>query len=185
VIQFVEITAGGIGRDAMELLRKIKAAQYVAAHPGEVCPAKWEEGEKTLKPRRSTWSARSKALRLVRGPFRSRRRRRSLRQPPEPAATPTFPEIFRARFLTPGAARLAVGARHVGRWSEDPAESLSAEPAPADRRWSPRWARARAPRTCWRCWKSVAGTSDKVSLNLAGDDARKPSFAITRAVGDA
>lgn len=49
-IQIVEITAGGIGRDAKELLRKIKAAQYVAAHPGEVCPAKWHEGEKTLAP---------------------------------------------------------------------------------------------------------------------------------------
>lgn len=49
-IQIVEITAGGIGRDASELLRKVKAAQYVASHPGEVCPAKWQEGEKTLKP---------------------------------------------------------------------------------------------------------------------------------------
>ena len=49
-IQIVEITAGGIGRDAKELLRKVKAAQYVAAHPGEVCPAKWQEGEKTLAP---------------------------------------------------------------------------------------------------------------------------------------
>ena len=49
-IQIVEITAGGIGRDAAELLRKVKAAQYVASHPGEVCPAKWEEGEATLKP---------------------------------------------------------------------------------------------------------------------------------------
>ena len=50
VIQIVEITAGGIGRDASELLRKVKAAQYVAAHPGEVCPAKWKEGEATLAP---------------------------------------------------------------------------------------------------------------------------------------
>jgi peroxiredoxin (alkyl hydroperoxide reductase subunit C) len=49
-IQVVEITAGGIGRDAADLLRKVKAAQYVAAHPGEVCPAKWKEGEKTLAP---------------------------------------------------------------------------------------------------------------------------------------
>ena len=32
------------------LVRKLKAAQYVAAHPGEVCPAKWEEGEATLAP---------------------------------------------------------------------------------------------------------------------------------------
>jgi peroxiredoxin (alkyl hydroperoxide reductase subunit C) len=49
-IQIVEITAGGIGRDASELLRKVKAAQYVASHPGEVCPAAWKEGEKTLAP---------------------------------------------------------------------------------------------------------------------------------------
>ena len=50
VIQAMEITAEGIGRDAGDLLRKVKAAQYVAAHPGEVCPAKWKEGDKTLKP---------------------------------------------------------------------------------------------------------------------------------------
>ena len=49
-IQIVEITAGGIGRDAAELMRKVKAAQYVASHPGEVCPAKWKEGEATLAP---------------------------------------------------------------------------------------------------------------------------------------
>ena len=49
-IQIVEINAGGVGRDASELLRKIKAAQYVAAHPGEVCPAKWKEGDSTLAP---------------------------------------------------------------------------------------------------------------------------------------
>jgi len=49
-IQIVEVTAGGIGRDASELLRKVKAAQYVASHPGEVCPAKWKEGDKTLAP---------------------------------------------------------------------------------------------------------------------------------------
>ena len=49
-IQIIEINASGIGRDAAELLRKIKAAQYVAAHPGEVCPAKWKEGEATLAP---------------------------------------------------------------------------------------------------------------------------------------
>ncbi|MCB6182870.1 peroxiredoxin [Leeia sp. TBRC 13508] len=49
-IQIVEINAGGVGRDASELLRKVKAAQYVAAHPGEVCPAKWKEGDATLAP---------------------------------------------------------------------------------------------------------------------------------------
>ena len=50
VIQFMEITSEGVGRNATELLRKVKAAQYVAAHPGEVCLAKWEEGEETLAP---------------------------------------------------------------------------------------------------------------------------------------
>ena len=50
VIQAIEVTAEGIGRDASDLVRKIKAAQYVAAHPGEVCPAKWQEGDATLAP---------------------------------------------------------------------------------------------------------------------------------------
>jgi len=50
VIQTVEITADGIGRDASTLIDKIKAAQYVRNHPGEVCPAKWKEGAETLKP---------------------------------------------------------------------------------------------------------------------------------------
>jgi peroxiredoxin (alkyl hydroperoxide reductase subunit C) len=50
IIQAVEVTAEGIGRNAEEMMRKVKAAQYVAAHPGEVCPAKWKEGEATLAP---------------------------------------------------------------------------------------------------------------------------------------
>ena len=50
VIQLVEITPEGVGRNAAELLRKVKALQYWAAHPGEVCPAKWEEGAETLAP---------------------------------------------------------------------------------------------------------------------------------------
>jgi peroxiredoxin (alkyl hydroperoxide reductase subunit C) len=49
-IQIMEVTSEGVGRNAAELVRKIKAAQYVAAHPGEVCPAKWEEGSATLAP---------------------------------------------------------------------------------------------------------------------------------------
>ena len=50
VIQLVEINAGGVGRNAVALLRKIKAAQYVRSNPNEVCPAKWEEGDTTLAP---------------------------------------------------------------------------------------------------------------------------------------
>ena len=49
-IKVMEVHDNGIGRDATELLRKVRAAQYVAAHPGEVCPAKWEEGAATLTP---------------------------------------------------------------------------------------------------------------------------------------
>lgn len=50
IVQSVEINAGSIGRDAAILVGKIKAAQYVRNHPGEVCPAKWKEGSATLKP---------------------------------------------------------------------------------------------------------------------------------------
>ena len=49
-IKIAEIHDLGIGRDAKELVRKIQAAQYVASHPGEVCPAKWTPGEATLAP---------------------------------------------------------------------------------------------------------------------------------------
>jgi len=49
-IKVCEIHDLGIGRDAAELLRKVKAAQYIESHPGEVCPAKWKEGDATLKP---------------------------------------------------------------------------------------------------------------------------------------
>ncbi|MDY7096662.1 MAG: alkyl hydroperoxide reductase subunit C [Pseudomonadota bacterium] len=50
VIQIMEITSEGVGRNANELTRKIKAAQYVRANPGQVCPAAWEEGSETLAP---------------------------------------------------------------------------------------------------------------------------------------
>ena len=50
VIQIVEVNCGGVGRDAKELLRKVKAAKYTREHPGEVCPAKWQEGSATLAP---------------------------------------------------------------------------------------------------------------------------------------
>lgn len=50
VIKIIEVNDLGIGRSAAELLRKIQAAQYVAAHDGEVCPAKWQPGDDTLTP---------------------------------------------------------------------------------------------------------------------------------------
>ncbi|WP_438862746.1 alkyl hydroperoxide reductase subunit C [Neptunicella sp.] len=49
-IKVAEIHDLGIGRSAKELVRKIQAAQYVAEHDGEVCPAAWQPGEDTLAP---------------------------------------------------------------------------------------------------------------------------------------
>jgi len=49
-IKIIEVHDNGIGRDAKELLRKVQAAQYVASHPNEVCPAKWTPGSHTLTP---------------------------------------------------------------------------------------------------------------------------------------
>lgn len=44
-----EVNENSIGRSSDELLRKIQAAQFVREH-GEVCPASWRPGGKTLKP---------------------------------------------------------------------------------------------------------------------------------------
>ena len=49
-IKIAEIHDNNIGRNADELLRKVEAAQFVAEHPNEVCPAKWKKGANTLKP---------------------------------------------------------------------------------------------------------------------------------------
>jgi len=49
-IKVAEVHDLGIGRDAKELVRKVQAAQYVAEHDGEVCPAAWQPGEETLAP---------------------------------------------------------------------------------------------------------------------------------------
>lgn len=49
-IQVYEVTAGGIGRNAAELLRLVQAAQFVAEYGDQVCPAKWTPGADTLKP---------------------------------------------------------------------------------------------------------------------------------------
>lgn len=45
-----EVTAGNVGRNAEELLRKVQACQFVHTHGDEVCPAKWQPGAQTLKP---------------------------------------------------------------------------------------------------------------------------------------
>jgi peroxiredoxin (alkyl hydroperoxide reductase subunit C) len=50
VIKTLEVHDNSIARDVKETLRKLKAAQYVAKNPGQVCPAKWNEGAATLTP---------------------------------------------------------------------------------------------------------------------------------------
>jgi NADH-dependent peroxiredoxin subunit C len=50
ILKAFEVHDNSIGRSAKELLRKVKAAQFVEEHGGQVCPASWQPGEKTLKP---------------------------------------------------------------------------------------------------------------------------------------
>ena len=50
IIKTAEIHSNEIARDVSETLRKLKAAQFTAANPGQVCPAKWKEGAKTIAP---------------------------------------------------------------------------------------------------------------------------------------
>ncbi|NCN52998.1 redoxin domain-containing protein [Candidatus Wolfebacteria bacterium] len=49
-VSFYEVNNNDIGRNADELLRKLQAAIYVKSHKGNVCPASWKPGKKTLKP---------------------------------------------------------------------------------------------------------------------------------------
>jgi len=50
ILKAFEIHDNSIGRSSEELTRKIQAAEFVRAHGGEVCPANWKPGAKTLKP---------------------------------------------------------------------------------------------------------------------------------------
>ncbi len=49
-IQHATINNLSFGRSVDETLRTLKAIQYVQAHPDEVCPAGWQEGDKTMVP---------------------------------------------------------------------------------------------------------------------------------------
>ena len=50
VIKTAEVNDLGIGRSAADLVRKVQAAQHIAANPGQVCPASWKPGAETLEP---------------------------------------------------------------------------------------------------------------------------------------
>lgn len=49
-LKMMDIHDNSIGRSAAEILRRLEAAKYVSEHDGEVCPASWKPGNKTLKP---------------------------------------------------------------------------------------------------------------------------------------
>ena len=50
ILKAYEIHDNSIGRSADELFRKLEAAKFVEEHGGQVCPANWKPGKKTLKP---------------------------------------------------------------------------------------------------------------------------------------
>jgi len=50
VVRYMELHDNSIGRNANEILRKLNALKFVREHTGEVCPASWEPGKKTLRP---------------------------------------------------------------------------------------------------------------------------------------
>lgn len=50
IVRSYDIHDNSIGRSVHEIMRRLKAAQFVEKNPGLVCPASWKPGEKTLKP---------------------------------------------------------------------------------------------------------------------------------------
>jgi NADH-dependent peroxiredoxin subunit C len=50
ILKAIEINDNDIGRSTIELLRKLQAAKFVRENKGQVCPASWQPGKKTLKP---------------------------------------------------------------------------------------------------------------------------------------
>jgi len=50
ILKAYEVHDNSIGRSTEELLRKVKAAQFVEKHGDSVCPANWTPGKDTLKP---------------------------------------------------------------------------------------------------------------------------------------
>ena len=50
ILKAYEVHDNSLGRNVEELLRKLEAAIFVRNNGGEVCPANWKPGSKTLKP---------------------------------------------------------------------------------------------------------------------------------------
>ncbi|PIN81710.1 peroxiredoxin [Candidatus Woesearchaeota archaeon CG10_big_fil_rev_8_21_14_0_10_32_9] len=50
ILKAMDVHDNSIGRNAHEILRKLQASKFVRENPGQVCPANWSPGGKTLKP---------------------------------------------------------------------------------------------------------------------------------------
>lgn len=50
ILKSMDVHDNSIGRNTAEIIRKLQAAQYVRQNGGEVCPANWQPGTKTLRP---------------------------------------------------------------------------------------------------------------------------------------
>lgn len=48
VVQSAIVNNLGVGRNVKEVLRTLKAFQYITSHDGEVCPAGWDDGADTM-----------------------------------------------------------------------------------------------------------------------------------------
>ncbi|MFH1133107.1 MAG: alkyl hydroperoxide reductase subunit C [Nanoarchaeota archaeon] len=49
-LKAVDMHDNSIGRSIHEIIRKLQASIFVREHHGEVCPASWSPGKKTLRP---------------------------------------------------------------------------------------------------------------------------------------
>ncbi|KFI45897.1 peroxiredoxin (alkyl hydroperoxide reductase subunit C) [Bifidobacterium bohemicum] len=45
-----EVISSNVGRNAEEILRRVKASQFVYEHGDQVCPANWTPGDETIEP---------------------------------------------------------------------------------------------------------------------------------------
>jgi len=50
ILKAMDVHDNSVGRNAHEILRKLQASKFVRENPGQVCPANWSPGSKTLKP---------------------------------------------------------------------------------------------------------------------------------------
>jgi len=50
ILRSAQVVADEIGRSAGEILRQLRALNFVRKNPGHVCPASWDEGAQTLQP---------------------------------------------------------------------------------------------------------------------------------------